>query len=113
MFDNGEALPLSSVGDLVSLTRQFVPGKPVCSVIEAADINPTDEHVIAPEEMRFLVAHSLIRGAACIVYFTIGADYSNNRKILDTPGLYEEMTATSTAIQAWRRRLTVRRRCRR
>ena len=100
VFDNGEALPLSSVGDLVSLTRQFVPGKPVCSVIEAADINPTDEHVIAPEEMRFLVAHSLIRGAACIVYFTIGTDYSNNRKILDTPGLYEEMTATNAAIQA-------------
>jgi hypothetical protein len=100
VFDNGEALPLSSVGDLVSLTRQFVPGKPVCSVIEGADINPEDDQVIAPEEMRFLVVHSLVRGAACIVYFTIDGNYENSRKILDTPGLYEEMTTTNTALAA-------------
>lgn len=98
VFDNGEALPLSSVGDLVSLTRELVPGKPVCGVIEAADINEGDQSVITPEEMRFLVAHSLIRGAACIVYFTIDANYENNRKILDTPGLYEEMAATNAAM---------------
>lgn len=34
------------------------------------------------------------------MYFTIDANYENNRKILDTPGLYEEMTATNAAITA-------------